>query len=141
MNATLVMIAIVVYWVWCYTRFVKRYKIDRALLEFISAKYNDNPSQKNQVELASALMQCQKYKDAYDLFSELKEQGFRADYLDANIAFCKKPHPFSGEGPKNYKPSYWHDFILKRFGGRRCVAIGQDTGLLFNAFVRNMARN
>lgn len=67
--------------------------------------------------------------------------GKTQTFLDANIEFCKKPLPWSS-GAKNYKGgSWWHNFQLVRFGGRRQVAISEQTGLAFNSMLRMMNRN
>lgn len=96
------------------------------------------------IEYGSALMQSQQYKSALDVFEGVRRSVYNASafypFLDSNIEFCKKPLPW-GKGAKDHKGgSWWHNFLLVRFGGRRQVAISQDTGLAFNSMLRMMNR-
>ena len=59
-------------------------------------------------------------------------------FLDANIAFCKKPLPWSSGAKDHRVGSWWHNFQLVRFGGRSQVAISQEAGLAFNSMLRMM---
>ena len=132
-------------WLWSYIKFRKNYKIDRMMCEFTQHRYNeDSRNPMNAIEYGSALMQSQQYKSALDVFEGVKRRVSNATtfypFLDANIEFCKKPLPWSN-GAKDHKGgSWWHNFMLVRFGGRRQVAISEDTGLAFNSMLRSMGR-
>ncbi len=140
-----ILIIFIVMWLWSYMKFRKNYKIDRMMCEFTQHRYNeDSRNPMNAIEYGSTLMQSQLYKSALDVFEGVKRRVSNANtfypFLDANIEFCKKPLPWSN-GAKDHKGgSWWHNFLLVRFGGRRQVAISQDTGLAFNSMLRMMNR-
>jgi hypothetical protein len=136
----IILIVLAVYWMWCYIKFKRDYKRDCVLLEMLKMNYEAGPSTKTKCELASGYMLCQKYAMASKLFYELKNEGAKLDYLDENIAFCAKPIPGVANGPKDLQSSYWHNFVLKRLGGRRMVDISSDTYLQANAMLRAMDR-
>lgn len=138
-----VIIILVMMWLFSYVKFRKRYKIDKMLCEFTYHRYHDDSNNPmTAIEYGSALMQAQQYKSALEVFERVKRRvamaGTVYPFLDANIEFCKKPLPWSS-GAKDHKSgSWWHNFQLVRFGGRRQVAISQDTGLAFNSMLRMM---
>lgn len=137
----IIIIILVALWLWSFIKFRRKYKMDKVLCEFLCYKYDDGPSPGTQVEYASALMACQHYADALSLFEDLQNRGYQTqfDFLPANIDFCKKPLPWSSK-IRNHNGSWWHNFLLVRFGGRRRVAISRDTLLEANAMLRMMAR-
>lgn len=141
-----VVIILAVMWLFSYVKFRKRYKMDRMMCEFTHQLYNeDSGNLMTAIEYGSALMQAQQYKSALAVFEGIKRRVAMAStlypFMDANIEFCKKPLPWSS-GAKNYKGgSWWHNFQLVRFGGRRQVAISEQTGLAFNSMLRMMNRN
>lgn len=132
-----IIVILVVMWLWSYVKFRKRYKIDRMMCEFTRHRYNEDSSNPmTTIEYGSALMQAQQYKSALEVFDRVKSRVAMActmyPFLDANIELCKKPLPWSS-GAKDHKGgSWWHNFQLVRFGGRRQVAISEATGLAFN---------
>ena len=130
-----------VMWVWSFTKFKKRYKLDSEFLDFLSQRFVLEPGPESQVEYASGLMICQKYNQALALFEDLKERGYSRIYtfLDDNIAFCKKPHPWSAEG-KDFNGSWRHNFLLVRLGKRRQIYITPGSQLEFNSFKRAINR-
>lgn len=141
-----VVIILAVMWLFSYVKFRKKYKMDRMMCEFTLQLYNeDSGNPMTAIEYGSALMQAQQYKSALAVFEEIKRRVAMAStlypFLDANIEFCKKPLPWSS-GVKDHKGcSWWHNFQLVRFGGRRQVAISEQTGLAFNSMVRMMNRH
>lgn len=136
---TFIICCLAAYWVWCYIKYRRNCNMDKVLLAFLQEQYAMNPSDRNAAELAAGLMKCQRYKDAYEVYEDLKNSGYRSDCIDGNMEFCKKPHPFTS-GLKNHNFSYWHNFILVRLGGRRCVDISSETYLKVNAILRQMDR-
>jgi hypothetical protein len=76
--------------------------------------------------LSSALIQLQRYEDAHSIlintyFKNLLVNVSAEDVSDKirkNISFCKNPVP-GVNYLKNYDQSYWHNFMLKRFGKAR----------------------
>ena len=133
-------------WMFSYVRFRKRYKENEMLCEFTRQPYNVNPLNPiTAIEYGSALMQCQQYKSAMHVFEGVKDRYANYKdifpFLDTNISFCKKPLPWSS-GAKDHKGgSWWHNFLLVRFGGKRQVVISEDTRLAFNSMLRMMRRN
>ena len=116
--------------------------MNRMLCAMLAQRYEEMPNPQNECEYASALMLCQQYLSALELFEDLKRKGFgmQFSFLDENIKFCQKALPWSS-GVKNHNGSWIHNFLLVRFGGRRMVSISQDSYLEFNAMLRTMARN
>ena len=140
-----VIIILAVMWLLSYVRFRKRYKMYKMMCEFTRHRFEADPNNPmTAIEYGSALMQCQQYQSALGIFENVKRRVANAStiypFLDANIAFCKKPLPWSS-GPKDHRDgSWWHNFQLVRFGARRQVAISQETALDFNAMLRMMNR-
>ena len=138
-------IMLVLLWLWNYVKFRKSYKLNRMMCEFTRHRYNEDSSNPmSAIEYGSALMQAQQYKSALVIFERVKGSFSMVTtlypFLDANVEFCKKPLPWS-HGAKDHKNgSWWHNFQLVRFGGRRQVAISQETGLAFNSMLRMMNR-
>lgn len=137
----LVIAILVVLWIWSYIRFRKVYHYNCMLWVILERNYRENPNPHTQSEYASALMLCQQYQSALELFEELQRNGSGRQFifLDANIKFCRKPLPWS-KGAKNHNGSWVHNFLFVRFGGRRIVAISQETGLAANAIIRAAKR-
>ena len=120
--------------------------MDQMMCEFTHQLYDEDSSNPlTAIEYGSALMQAQQYKSALSVFEGVKRRVAMASklypFLDLNIEFCKKPLPWSS-GAKDHKGgSWWHNFLLVRFGGRRQIAISEQTGLAFNSMLRIMNRN
>lgn len=120
--------------------------MDRMMCEFTRHLYDEDSSNPmTAIEYGSSLMQSQQYKSALDVFEGVKRRVAMAStlypFLDANIEFCKKPLPWSGGAKDHRGGSWWHNFQLVRFGGRRQVAISEKTGLAFNSMLRMMNRS
>ncbi len=62
-------------WVWSYVKFRRKYKMDKMLCAMLEHKYKQMPSPHTEVEYASALMLCQQYRSALNLFEDLKRKG------------------------------------------------------------------
>ena len=137
----LVIAILVGLWLWSYIRFRKLYARDCMLCVILEREYRDMPNPQSQSEYACALMVCQKYQSALELFEELKRNGSdrQLSYLDTNIRFCKKPLPWSS-GVMNHNGSWRHHFLPTRLGGRRMVAISSETYLKANAIIRAAKR-
>lgn len=137
----IIIIILVVLWLWSYMKFRRNYKMDKMLCAMLEQKYKQMPSPYTECEYASALMLCQQYQSALNLFEDLKRKGLNRQFsfLDENVKFCMKPLPWSS-GAKNHNGSWLHNFLLVRFGGRRMVSISQDTYLEANAMLRAMER-
>lgn len=141
-----IIIILAVMWLFSYVKFRKRWKMDRMMCEFTRQLYNEDSSNPmTAIEYGSSLMQSQQYKSALDVFEGVKRRVAMANtlypFLDANIEFCKKPLPWSSGAKDHRGGSWWHNFQLVRFGGRRQVAISEKTGLAFNSMLRMMNRS
>lgn len=142
---TYIIIILAVMWLFSYVRFRKRYKMDKMMCEFTRQLHNkDSSNPMTAIEYGSALMQAQQYNRALEVFEGVKRRVAMAStlypFLDANIEFCKKPLPWSNGAKDHRGGSWWHNFQLVRFGGRRQVAISEQTGLAFNSMLRMMNR-
>lgn len=143
---TYIIIILVVMWLFSYIKFRKRYKMDKMMCEFTRQLYNEDSSNPmTAIEYGSALMQAQQYKSALEVFESVKRRVAMAStlypFLDVNIEFCKKSLPWSSGAKDHRGGSWWHNFQLVRFGGRRQVAISEKTGLAFNSMLRMMNRS
>lgn len=138
---SIAVIIVFIYWLWCYYSFRQEYRYYKIVLFVTAEDAKKDPSPKNRLEYASALMLCQHYSDALNIFEELDAEGLsnNYDFIPLNITFCKKPHPLMSR-PKNLNGSYWHNFILVRLGSRRQVYITEETQLKVNAVIRQMGR-
>ena len=100
---------------------------------------NSNPTNPMlQMRLASALSEIQHYKDAYDIYNGLLNQGSfvpNIDKIKINMEFCKNPIP--GSGLKNHNSSWLHNFLLVRLGKQRYNFLIDDDFLLANSILRN----
>lgn len=134
-------IIVFIYWLWCYYSFRQEYRYYKIVLFVTTEDAKKDPSPKNRLEYASALMLCQRYSDALNIFEELDAEGLskKYDFIPLNITFCKKPHPLMSR-QKNLNGSYWHNFFLVRLGARRQVYITEETQLKLNAVMRQMGR-
>ena len=138
----IVILVLFVLWLYSYKKFRRRYAIDKMMCAYIHERYQLNPCPKTAIEYASALMQCQLYYSSLILFEEIKKNDLFKEYsfLDANIAFCKNPLPWS-RGAINHNNGSWrHNFLLVRFGRARRVAISEETALEFNSMLRMLNR-
>lgn len=137
----LVIVIIIILWIVSYVKFRRNYKIHKLLVVFTRELYNQSPSPYTAIEHASALMLAQQYKSALEIFEHY--QGPNATiafpFLNDNIAFCKKPLPWTQGARDHINGSWWHNFLLVRLGGRRQVAISNKTALAFNAFLRSLS--
>ena len=143
---TYIIIILAVMWLFSYVKFRKRYKMDKMMCEFTHQLYQEDSSNPmTAIEYGSALMQCQQYQSALNVFESVKKRVANASaiypFLDANIEFCRKPLPWSSGAKDHRGGSWWHNFQLVRFGGRRQVAISENTGLAFNSMLRMMNRS
>lgn len=127
-------------WLYSYVGFRKRYKIDKLMCGFTRQRYEMSPSPMTELEYGSALMQAQQYSSAMAMFEGICRKVGHNPLLDENIAFCKKPLPWSGSAKDHKGGSWMHNFLLVRFGGRRRVAISDATALDFNSMLRRMGR-
>ena len=64
-------IIILVYWIWCYVKFRRRYVNDRILLQVVEELYKKDRTPMTIIEYAGGLMLCQRYADALDIYEEL----------------------------------------------------------------------
>ena len=64
-------IIVFIYWLWCYYSFRQEYRYYKIVLFVTAEDAKKDPSPKNRLEYASALMLCQRYSDALNIFEEL----------------------------------------------------------------------
>jgi hypothetical protein len=96
------------------------------------------------LRLGCAFMEAQRYESAYRCF-ELFRNSYEydpigmKDTLDDNMAFCRNPIPWM-HGPKDLNGSWWHNFLLVRFGKKRWNMLTEDDYLLANSWIRKKRR-
>lgn len=117
---TYIIIILAVMWLFSYVKFRKRYKMDKTMCEFTHQLYQEDSSNPmTAIEYGSALMQCQQYQSALNVFESVKKRVANASaiypFLDANIEFCRKPLPWSSGAKDHRGGSWWHNFQLVRF--------------------------
>lgn len=134
----LVIIAVLV----SYFSFKKKYKMDTMLCGYLGQKYKQAPNTTNEKEYASALMVCQKYRTALELFEDLKRKGVDKEIglINDNIKICRKPLPWSTK-VRNYNGSWLHSILFSCFGGKRRVLISRDTYKEADAMIRAMNKH
>lgn len=131
--------------IWSYVKFRKQYRLDSMLCDFMRERLaNDSHNPQAAVEYGCALMQAQQYRSALTVFEEVKRSGANArgvfPYLDANIQFCRNPHPWSRRAEDHPGGSWLHHLLMRYMGGRRMVAISDVTLLEFNSRMRMLPR-
>lgn len=125
MNIVLLLILLI--FAYRYVRFLGKRSYYRKMVMALEEIYRKQAWEKNALELASAYMMVQRYKDAYNLFAAVldKYPTPNAETIRQNMKFCEKPLPWS-QGLRNHNMGYWHDRMILLFGSRRCVMLSQD---------------
>lgn len=132
-------------WLYSYFRFRRKYKYFLVMAEYLKHELlinNGNVYIVSDVmlRLSSAFIAIQHYKDACDIYEKLIKMDFpniNKHKLQENIEFCKNPFPGSS-GIKNHNCSFWHNFILVRFGKRRFNFLTEADYLNTNSIMRNL---
>lgn len=142
---TILIIVLVILWVRSYIKFHKRQSYFNSVVECLL----NNPRAKNlpnyQLRLGSAYMEAQCYRSAYECFDRYKHSSeyvpsLMAETVEANMAFCKNPIPWMHD-PKDLTGSWWHNFLLVRFGKRRRSMLTEEDLLMTNSWIRSRERN
>jgi hypothetical protein len=126
------------FWLYNYWRFKGKRKYYKKMVIVAEHRHERLQTEQSALELASAYMQVQRYADAYNAFaSVLTKYKYTPNTQDikANMAFCQKPLPWSRK-LKNHDMSYWHNFMLVRFGGRRKIMIPHETYIETDNYIR-----
>lgn len=131
-----------VVWLVSYVKFRRRYRVEEQMCAFTREKHENERTPMSAVEYGCALMQCQQYRAAVRVLESVLASGAgrQFPFLTDNIEFCRKPLPWSNGAFDYVGGSWWHWFLLKRFGGRRQVAISEGTALAFNSSMRMLGR-
>ena len=96
------------------------------------------------LRLGCAYMEAQRYESAYRCFEQFKNSseynpiGMK-DTLEDNMAFCRNPIPWM-HGPKDLDGSWWHNFLLVRFGKKRWNMLTEEDYLLARSWIRKKSR-
>lgn len=126
------------FWLYHYWRFTGKRKYCKKMVIVAEHRHERLQTEQSALELASALMQVQRYADAYNAFaSVLMKYKYTPNTQDikANMEFCKKPLPWSKK-LRNHDMGYRHNFMLYRFGGRRKVMLSQDVYIATDNFIQ-----
>lgn len=111
-----------------YWRFRKNTQENQAVAALLEERFMQQQTPDAELAYACALMQCQRYASALALFNDLKASGRAPKYpfLDANIEFCRQPHPLSSGTPQDMEGDWLHHLLVSRLGKRRHIAIPED---------------
>lgn len=139
----LILLVAFLIWLYNYIRFCRDYKYFKVMVDYLSEKAMHSQGQeqyRTSLSLSSALIKVQHYSDAYRVLeavlSDYPSLPDR-DKILMNMDFCKHPVP-GVHKLKNYNHSYWHKFVLTRFGRRRFNFLTEDDLLKTNSILRNM---
>lgn len=122
----IILFAIVLLWLYSYWRFTGKRKYSRKMVMVMENRFMKLRTPQSVLDLACVYMNAQRYKDAYNLFADiLNEIPGQSDNIKMNMEFCTKPLPWS-RGLKNHNMSYWHNFMLVRFGARRINLMSEE---------------
>lgn len=127
------------YWLYNYWRFTGKRAFYRKMVFVMQHRFDRMKTEQSALELASAYMQVQRYKDAYSLFNYVLESNpgsLNARDIRMNLDFCMRPFPWSG-GLKNHDMGYWHNFLLVRFGRTRKVMLSNDAYVATDIYMKN----
>lgn len=120
-------IVILVVWFFSYLGFKHDMAFFTVMVSYLTEQVRLRPHDIDlRLRLSSALIQLQRYKDAHSILINLSLEILLPDFnpeevcdkVRKNISFCKNPVP-GVNYLKNYDQSYWHNFMLKRFGRAR----------------------
>ena len=130
----LVLFIIFLIWLYNYWRFSGKRSYCKKMVKVTELRHAQFQTRQSAIDLATAYMNAQRYADAYALYANILSEGsIQADTIRLNMEFCQKPLPWS-RGLKNHKQSYWHNFMLVRFGGRRNNMISEEAILTFDNY-------
>ena len=136
----ILIIVLAVMWLWSYIKFRRKMKYFSVMVGYLIRQVEIMPRPDVKLRLACALTEIQKYKDAYDIYSELLSTGNyipNRDQAKVNMEFCSSPIP-GINSPKNLRWSWWHNFVLFRLGRRRYNFLTEEDYLATNSILRNM---
>lgn len=131
----IILFAIVLIWLFNYWRFSGKRRYFRKMVMVMEKRCMKLRTPQSGLDLACAYMNAQRYKDAYNLFSDILSKNPRQeDNIKMNMEFCVKPLPWS-KGLRNHNMSYWHNFMLVRFGARRINLMSEEAILAMDNYV------
>lgn len=121
-----------------YLRFRGKMKYFTAMTYLLQQQLLLNSTPEVLLSLSSALIEIQKYKDAWTVYNQLLKNGYSGNFrnhIQQNMEFCK--HPIPGINvQKNFNGSYWMNFLLIRLGNRRYSFLTEQDHLMTQAFFR-----
>ena len=126
------------FWLYHYWRFTGKRKYYKKMVIVAEHRFSQFQTEQSALELASAYMQVQRYADAYNVFGSVLMKYLytpNASDIKINMDFCQKPLPWS-QKLRNHNMSYWHNFMLTRFGRRRKVMLSHDLYIATDHFIQ-----
>lgn len=137
----LILVLIIGFWLYNYMKFRSMISYYSKMCGIIATELRRSPvrSRVQMLRFSSALIHSQQYLDAYELLVQLNHNVTDANeeqQIRANIEFCKNPIPWISQ-PQNLNHSYWHNFLLVRFGKIRYNFLTEEDYLRTNAILRN----
>lgn len=137
----IIVIVLLVMWAYSMFNFHSKMMYFNSIVKYYEMKCLMDPNDVTaSLGLASAYMQTQKYQKAYRIYEQLCANGLEntVDYGESiriNMEFCRQPLP-GCKGPKDYKNSWRHNFMLVRFGGRRKLHFAADDMFEADSLIR-----
>lgn len=139
----LAILVIFFFWLYHYIGFRRKYGFFSRMLIFLQMKLSRDPGNiRTMRSIATTLIYVQQYKEAYALLQELLDtvsnDSEAEKIIRTNMDFCMHPLPWV-HGLKDHNHSYWHNFLLVRFGSRRYPDFIEEDELGTKKWLRQMA--
>ena len=146
----LVLTILFVLWLISFIKFKRAYKEYKLLVIFYKLRYENNTSQFFNDKLdalrhyGNALILAQQYSKAYDIYAEavrlietqpVLKNTTLGNEIRTNYEFCRSPLPWIKQ-PMNYNSSWFHNFLLVRFGRRRYMGFSEESQLDYHSWKR-----
>ena len=146
----LVLTILFVLWLISFIKFKRAYKEHKLLLVFYALRYENNTSQSFNDKLdalrhyGNALILTQQYSKAYEIYGDamrlidsqpVLKNTTLGNEIRTNFEFCRSPLPWIKQ-PMNHNSSWFHNFLLVRFGRRRYMGFTEESLLDYESWKR-----
>lgn len=135
----IIIIVLFILWILSYIRFRHKMKYFTLMADYLQAVVMKQPTTEHLLRFSSALIEIQRYKDAYDILEKVSlsyPNHPQMERIKMNMEFCTKPIP-GVNSPKNYSKSWLHNFIVVRLGRRRYIFLTEEDHLTTSSLMRN----
>lgn len=131
----LILIILLFLWGYSYMKFRSKMKFYSVMYSYLREEAKEAPSPENMLRLSGACLVLQRYKEAYNIYEQLLPIYSDREKIETNIKFCSNPIPGIHQ-PKNINQSWWHNFLLVRFGKKRYTFLTQEDHIKTEALMR-----